>query len=52
MDTAGHPRQTPLDPNRYLDFQAMAWTPDGKIMALADEYRVTLWKFQPQKENR
>ena len=52
MDAAGHLRQMPLDPNRYLDFQAMAWTPDGKIMALADEYRVTLWKFQPQKENR
>jgi hypothetical protein len=51
-DTAGHLRQIPLDPNRYLDFHAMAWMPDGKIVALALEYRGSLWKFQPQRESR
>jgi hypothetical protein len=48
----GQLRPIPQDPNRYLDFHAIAWAPDGKVVALAYEYRGTLWKFQPQKETR
>ena len=51
-DSAGHLLQIPQDPNGYLDFRAMAWTPDGKIVALANEERSTLWKFHAQKETR
>ncbi|MGO9255508.1 MAG: protein kinase domain-containing protein [Bryobacteraceae bacterium] len=31
------------------DFHHMAWTPDGKIMAVAAEWRGTLWKFSEGK---
>jgi hypothetical protein len=51
-DIAGHYRQLPDDPARYLDFHAMAWAPDGRIVARANEYRGTLWQFRPQKETR
>ncbi len=29
------------------DFHHMAWTPDGKVMAVAAGWRATLWKFTP-----
>jgi serine/threonine protein kinase len=28
----------------------LAWTPNGRIPAIAQEYRGTLWKFQPHPE--
>lgn len=29
---------------------SMAWPPDGRILAIALDYRGTLWKFQPHPE--
>ncbi|HEV2424846.1 MAG TPA: protein kinase [Terriglobia bacterium] len=43
----GKSASIPLDyPNE--DFQHMAWTPDGRIMAVADSWSGSIWKFTPQ----
>jgi hypothetical protein len=42
----GQSARIPLD---YAgDFHHMAWTPDGRIMAVALGWRATLWKFTPE----
>jgi eukaryotic-like serine/threonine-protein kinase len=43
----GESARIPLD--YTADFHHMAWTPDGKIMAVAAEWRATLWKFTAGK---
>ncbi len=43
----GKSASIPLDyPNE--DFQHMAWTPDGRIMAVADRWNGSIWRFSPQ----
>jgi len=43
---SGKSARVPLD---YIsDFHHMAWTPDGKIMAVADGWNASIWRFTPQ----
>ncbi len=44
----GKSARIPLD--YTADFHRMAWTPDGKIMAVALGWRATLWKFTPDSK--
>ena len=42
----GKSARIPLD---YInDFHHMTWTPDGRIMGMAADWRATIWKFTPQ----
>ena len=41
----GKSARIPLD--YAADFHHMAWTPDGKIMAVALGWHATIWKFTP-----
>ncbi|HEV2348399.1 MAG TPA: protein kinase [Terriglobia bacterium] len=43
---SGKSARIPLD--YTSDFHHMAWTPDGKIMAVADGWNAAIWKFTPQ----
>ena len=44
---AGQSARIPLD---YTgDFHHMAWTPDGRIMAVTAAWRATIWKFTPER---
>ena len=36
----------PLD--RDVDYHALAWAPDGRVVALASGAETTLWKFTPE----
>ncbi len=40
----------PID--RKLDFHALGWKPDGKIMALGLDWSSTMWRFQPRIARR
>jgi hypothetical protein len=43
---SGHCTRISLD---YLtDFHSLAWTPDGRVMAVGLDLRSTMWKFQPE----
>jgi hypothetical protein len=33
--------------NRTLDYHALGWTPDGKVVALGLDLRSKMWKFTP-----
>jgi predicted Ser/Thr protein kinase len=44
--STGRYTRIPLD--RDLDYHALAWTPDGRIVALASGAETTLWKFTPE----
>jgi serine/threonine protein kinase len=49
LDTAtGHVTRLPSD--GVSDYDSMAWTPDGQIVALHVGLRSTLWRFQPTSE--
>jgi serine/threonine protein kinase len=43
---AGTSERIPLDYTQ--DFHHMAWTPDGKVMAVAVGFRGSIWKFTPE----
>lgn len=43
---SGKSARIPLD--YTSDFHHMGWTPDGKIMAVADGWSAAIWKFTPQ----
>ena len=42
----GTSQRIPLD--YAQDFHHMAWTPDGKVMAVAVGFRGSIWKFTPE----
>ena len=42
----GTSERIPLD--YAQDFHHMAWTPDGKVMAVAVGFRGSIWKFTPE----
>jgi serine/threonine protein kinase len=42
----GRSERIPLDYTE--DFHHMAWTPDGKVMAVAVGFRGSIWKFTPE----
>jgi hypothetical protein len=44
--SAGTSERIPLDYTE--DFHHMAWTPDGKVMAVAVGFRGSIWKFTPE----
>ena len=45
--TSGKSARIPLD---YInDFHHMAWTPDGRIMAVVEGWTGTIWRFTPQR---
>jgi len=39
----------PVHEDLPADYLALAWTPDGRIAAVAYELRAMLWRFQPEK---
>jgi ribosome-binding protein aMBF1 (putative translation factor) len=45
LSAAGTSERIPLD--YAQDFHHMAWTPDGKVMAVALGFRGSIWKFTP-----
>ena len=44
--STGRYTRIPLDQD--VDYHALAWTPDGRIVALASGAETTLWKFTPE----
>ena len=50
IEVSGKIKRIPLQST--TDFQSMAWAPDGSILALARDYRSTLWKYQPKPEGK
>jgi len=44
--SSGRYTRIPIDLD--LDYHAMAWTPDGRIMALGLGTQTAIWKFQPE----
>ena len=38
---------TRLPSDDLSDYHSMSWLPDGRILALHDGLRSTLWKFHP-----
>ena len=46
LATGTSQRILPLD--YAQDFHHMAWTPDGKVMAVAVGFRGSIWKFTPE----
>uniref|UniRef100_Q01T31 Serine/threonine protein kinase n=1 Tax=Solibacter usitatus (strain Ellin6076) TaxID=234267 RepID=Q01T31_SOLUE len=41
-------RYTRIALDRDVDYHALAWAPDGRIVALASGAETTLWKFTPE----
>jgi hypothetical protein len=31
------------------DYQFLSWTPEGDILAAANDYRFALWRFRPER---
>ena len=44
----GTSERIPLD--YAQDFHHMAWTPDGKVMAVTVGFRGSIWKFTPERK--